>query len=172
MRMTVRIHVMRTAMSTAGYGVTPAGFARLLAPRLQSMDLHILRPAIPGATMNTDTHDTPDTHDTLDTLTADQLVLVHGGISAAANWIMQHESGGSTTAGHLYSVGRGDGTPGNHSSAFGAFQMIQSTRKQYMGKDYQSTDFAKQYSAATHYVNDRYGSWEAAQSFWKAHHWY
>lgn len=110
--------------------------------------------------------------DTLDTLMADQLVLANGGISAAATWIMQHESGGSTTAGHLHSVGRGDGTPGNQSSAFGAFQMIEATRKRYMGADYQSTSFAKQYSAATHYVTDRYGSWEGAQSFWKAHHWY
>lgn len=110
--------------------------------------------------------------DTLDTLTADQLILPHGGISAAASWVMQHESGGSTTAGHLHSMGRGDGTPGNQSSAFGAFQMIEATRKHYMGADYQSTDFAKQYSAATHYVNDRYGSWQGAQSFWKAHHWY
>ena len=109
---------------------------------------------------------------TADPLTADQLVIPCGGISAAANWIMMHESGGSTTAGHLHAQGRGDGTPGNHSSAFGAFQMIESTRKQYMGADYQSTDFAKQYSAATRYVTARYGSWEGAQSFWKGHHWY
>ena len=112
------------------------------------------------------------TTDTFDTIAADQLILPHGGISAAASWIMQHESGGSTTAGHLHSVGRGDGTPGNHSSAFGAFQMIEATRKRYMGADYQSTDFGKQYAAATHYVTDRYGSWEGAQSFWKAHHLY
>jgi hypothetical protein len=105
-------------------------------------------------------------------LTSDQLTRPHGGISSAARWVMMHESGGSTTAGHLHKQGRGDGTPGNHSSAFGAFQMIESTRKHYMGADYQSTDFGKQYAAATHYVNDRYGSWEGAQSFWKAHHWY
>lgn len=110
--------------------------------------------------------------ESLETLTADQLVTANGGISAAANWIMQHESGGSPTAGHLHSQGRGDGTRGNHSSAFGAFQMIQSTRRQYMGKDYQSTDFGKQYAAASHYVRDRYGSWEGAQRFWKSHHWY
>ena len=69
------------------------------------------------------------TTQTFDTLRPDQLVLANGGISAAASWIMQHESGGSTTAGHLHAVGRGDGTPGNHSSAFGAFQMIEATRK-------------------------------------------
>lgn len=108
----------------------------------------------------------------IETLTDAQLETTHGGISAAANFIMQHESGGHTTAGHLYKQGRGDGTRGNQSSAFGAFQMIQSTRKHYMGKDYQSTDFSKQYSAATHYVNDRYGGWSGAESFWKQHHWY
>jgi hypothetical protein len=107
-----------------------------------------------------------------ETLTDAQLEATHGGLSAAANFIMQHESGGHTTAGHLYSQGRGDGTRGNQSSAFGAFQMIQSTRKHYMGKDYQSTDFSKQYSAATHYVNDRYGGWSGAESFWKQHRWY
>jgi hypothetical protein len=35
MAMTVRLHVKRTAVSTMGYGVTPAGVGRLLAPRLQ-----------------------------------------------------------------------------------------------------------------------------------------
>jgi hypothetical protein len=41
-----------------------------------------------------------------------------------------------------------------------------------MGRDYQSTDFSKQYAAASHYVRDRYGSWEGAKSFWQRHHWY
>ena len=108
----------------------------------------------------------------LDTITANQLTLVHGGINPAAAWIMQHESGGSTTAGHLHKQGRGDGTPGNHSSAFGAFQMIEATRKQYMGSDYQSTDFGKQYAGATRYVTARYGSWNAAKQFWQGHRWY
>jgi len=110
--------------------------------------------------------------DTFASLTADQLVIPSGGINAAAQWIMMHESGGSPTAGHLHAQGRGDGTPGNHSSAFGAFQMIEATRKRYMGADYQSTSFSKQYSAASRYVTDRYGSWESAQGFWKSHHWY
>ena len=110
--------------------------------------------------------------DTFHDLTSDQLVIPHGGIPASAQWIMMHESGGSTTAGHLHAQGRGDGTPGNHSSAFGAFQMIEATRRRYMGADYQSTDFSKQYSAATRYVSDRYGGWDAAKSFWQGHHWY
>src|ERR1700755_3701102 len=88
------------------------------------------------------------------TLSTDDLLRSHGGTTpASAQWIMQHESGGSTTAGFLHKQGRGDGTPGNHSSAFGAFQMIEATRKQYMGKDYQSTDINKQYAAATKYVD-------------------
>lgn len=110
--------------------------------------------------------------ETFPTLTDDQLDTAFGGLSAAANFIMQHESGGSTTAGHLHAQGRGDGTRGNHSSAFGAFQMIKSTRKQYMGKDFESTSFDKQYAAASHYVHDRYGSWAGAQRFWQKHHWY
>jgi hypothetical protein len=111
---------------------------------------------------------------TFQTLSTDDLATCNGGIAMdpAAKWIMQHESGGSATAGHLHSQGRGDGTRGNQSSAFGAFQMIQSTRKQYMGKDYQSTDIGKQYSAATKYVDQRYGSWGKAENFWKAHRWY
>lgn len=111
---------------------------------------------------------------TLPTLNTDELLTANGGIDmpASAQWIMQHESGGSATAGHLYAQGRGDGTPGNHSSAYGAFQMIQSTRKQYMGADYQSSDINKQYAAATKYVNQRYGGWDQAKSFWQAHRWY
>jgi len=107
-----------------------------------------------------------------ETLTDDQLDRAQGGLTAAQNFIMQHESGGSTTAGHLHSQGRGDGTRGNQSSAFGAFQLTQANRRHYMGADYQSTDFGKQFAAANHYVHDRYGSWERAQSFWKAHRWY
>lgn len=114
-----------------------------------------------------------DTTQTFAPLTADQLARPYGGaIPASAQWIMMHESGGSTTAGHLHAQGRGDGTPGNQSSAFGAFQMIEAQRKRYMGADYQSTDFNKQYAAATHYVTDRYGSWDAAKTFWQGHRWY
>lgn len=111
-------------------------------------------------------------NETLEILDDAQLEAAFGGISAAARWIMMHESGGSTTAGHLHKQGRGDGTRGNHSSAYGAFQMIESTRKHYMGHDYQSSSFAKQYAAASHYVRDRYGSWEGAKRFWQSHHWY
>ena len=108
----------------------------------------------------------------LETLSDDQLLTANGGISSSARFVMMHESNGSPTAGHLHKQGRGDGTRGNHSSAFGAFQMIEATRKHYMGRNYQSTDFNTQYQAATHYVNDRYGGWDGAASFWKKHRWY
>ena len=112
--------------------------------------------------------------DTLDTLDDHELATAHGGLQMdpAARWIMQHESGGDPHAGHLYAQGRGDGTRGNHSSAYGAFQMINSTRKHYMGRAFQSGDLGKQYAAASHYVRDRYGSWGTAERFWKAHRWY
>ena len=41
--------------------------------------------------------------------------------------------------------------------------MINSTRKHYMGANYQSGDLGTQYSAASHYVRDRYGSWAGAR---------
>jgi hypothetical protein len=110
--------------------------------------------------------------DELQTLDSDQLLSANGGMSASARFIMMHESAGSTTAGHLHKQGRGDGTRGNHSSAFGAFQMIEAQRKHYMGANYQSTDFGTQYAAASHYVHDRYGSWDNAASFWRRHRWY
>jgi hypothetical protein len=152
--MTVCAHAKRIALSTVGYALSPAGISRRAASRLHK-----------GIAMKTDM---------LATLTSDQLLTANGGLAMppAAQWIMQHESGGSATAGHLYSQGRGDGTPGNQSSAFGAFQMTQATRKQYMGADYQSTDINKQYAAATKYVDQRYGGWNQAQTFWQGHRWY
>lgn len=107
-----------------------------------------------------------------ETVIAAQLETVHGGIDPAAQWVMQHESGGSTTAGFLTAQGRGDGTPGNHSSAFGAFQLTRANRIKYMGKDFESTSFDKQYAGASHYVQDRYGSWGRAKAFWQGHRWY
>jgi hypothetical protein len=105
-------------------------------------------------------------------LTVDQLAIPHGGMSASARWVMMRESGGRANAGHLNKQGKGDGTPGNHSSAFGAFQMIKANRQKYMGADFESGDLDKQYAGATAYVNERYGGWDQAKSFWEANHWY
>jgi hypothetical protein len=92
----------------------------------------------------------------------DDLEAVTGGVNmpASAQWIMQHESGGNTHA------------QNPHSTAFGAFQMLKATRKQYMGANWQSTDLGQQYAGASKYVNQRYGGWDNAERFWKAHHWY
>jgi hypothetical protein len=96
------------------------------------------------------------------TLDLDQLDSVHGGVDmpASARWIMQHESGGNTHAQNA------------HSTAFGAFQMLKATRRQYMGANWQSTDLGAQYNAASRYVQQRYGGWDNAKSFWQRHHWY
>jgi transglycosylase-like protein with SLT domain len=100
-----------------------------------------------------------------ETLSSETLIDVSGGFSkgdmpASAQWIMQHESGGNTHA------------QNPTSTAFGAFQMLKATRKQYMGANWQSTDLGQQYAGASKYVNQRYGGWNQAESFWKGHHWY
>jgi hypothetical protein len=100
-----------------------------------------------------------------ETVSAADLVRVGGGMSsgqmpASARWIMQHESGGSTTSRNP------------HSTAFGAFQLIAANRRHYMGSNWQSTDLGTQYAAASRYVRDRYGSWDNAKAFWVRHRWY
>ncbi len=101
-------------------------------------------------------------NDDFETISPDLLERAIGGVSmpASAKWIMQHESGGNSHA------------KNPTSTAYGAFQMLKATRKQYMGADWQSSDLGKQYAGATKYVDKRYGSWDKAESFWKAHHWY
>lgn len=96
----------------------------------------------------------------IEVLSDDQLTTAQGGMPASAQWIMQHESGGNTHA------------KNPTSSAYGAFQMLKATRKQYMGADWQSSDLGKQYAGATHYVDARYGGWDQAKVFWQRHHWY
>lgn len=56
------------------------------------------------------------------------------------------------------------------SSAFGLFQFLDSTRKNY-GIDRNAT-VEQQIDAGFRYIRDRYGSPEAAWRFWQAHHWY
>ena len=109
-----------------------------------------------------------------DILDEAQLLSTHGGLAMDPNarWIMQHESGGDPHAGHLYAQGRGDGTRDTNSPTYGTFQMINSTRKHYIGASYQSGDLGTQYAAASHYVRDRYGSWAGAKRFWQSHRWY
>jgi len=96
------------------------------------------------------------------TIETAELAAVAGGFSmpADARWIMQHESGGNPHAQNA------------HSTAYGAFQMLKATRKEYMGANWQSGDLAAQYAGASRYVQQRYGSWAHAKQFWQAHHWY
>lgn len=96
------------------------------------------------------------------TASDEELLRVQGAFTmpASARWIMQRESGGRTHA------------KNPHSSAFGAFQMIKANRRHYMGANWQSTDLGAQFAAASHYVRDRYGSWDRAKAFWQRHHWY
>jgi hypothetical protein len=96
----------------------------------------------------------------LPTLEVEQLVTATGGMGADARWIMMHESGGNSHARNPTS------------SAYGAFQMLKATRKQYMGANWQSSDLNAQYAGATKYVNQRYGGWHNARVFWQRHHWY
>lgn len=98
--------------------------------------------------------------DNFQSIDVQQLAGVNGGMDANARWIMMRESGGNPNA------------KNPTSTAFGAFQMLRATRKQYMGADWQSHDLNKQYAGASRYVRDRYGSWANAKSFWQSHHWY
>lgn len=80
------------------------------------------------------------------------------GLSAAEAWIIQHESGGRSTA------------QNPSSTAYGIGQFLDST--------WASTGISKtsdpelQLKAFRIYVSRRYGSAENAKAFWQAHHWY
>src|SRR5579862_2495014 len=92
-----------------------------------------------------------------ETLFPDLLSIVTGGFSKsdmppAAQWMMEHQAPDDP-----------------HSTAFGAFKLIEATRRRYMGANWQSTDLHDQYSAATKYVKQQYGGWNQAEAFWKKH---
>ncbi|MFV0557402.1 MAG: LysM peptidoglycan-binding domain-containing protein [Enterococcus sp.] len=71
--------------------------------------------------------------------------------SSAKEWIAQKESSGSYTA--------------QNGQYYGRYQLSSS----YLNGDYSA---ANQEKVADEYVNSRYGSWEAAKSFWLANGWY
>lgn len=58
-----------------------------------------------------------------------------------------------------------------HSTAFGLFQFLGSTAKNY-GLPYGTTDPYAQSVAGLKYIRDRYGNPDAAWSFWQKHRWY
>lgn len=85
------------------------------------------------------------------------------GLTAAESYIIQHESGGRTTA------------QNPTSTAFGLGQLIYANRKRYgemIGVSPDTTNYAAQLQMFRLYVRERYGNAENAASFWKAHHWY
>ena len=100
-------------------------------------------------------------------LSSDQLESASGGVhinmsslSPAERYIVQHESGGSTTA------------KNPHSTAFGLGQLLISNRRHYLGANANTTDPSLQLKAFRGYVQDRYGNASRAEAFWKSHHWY
>lgn len=80
-----------------------------------------------------------------------QVQSLGGNEQAAKDWIASRESGGNYNA-----------TNGQY---IGKYQLSAS----YLNGDYSP---ANQERVANNYVQSRYGSWTAAQSFWQAHGWY
>jgi peptidoglycan hydrolase CwlO-like protein len=80
--------------------------------------------------------------------------------SDAEFWIIMKESGGDPTAANP------------SSTAFGLGQLLLDLRQRLLGADYDTIDCAKQLSAFRSYVKERYGTAEAAKSFWLSHGWY
>jgi hypothetical protein len=102
-----------------------------------------------------------------ESLSSEQLESASGGVhinmsqlSSSERYIIQHESGGSTTA------------KNPHSSAFGLGQLLISNRRHYLGGNAGTTDPGLQLRAFRSYVRDRYGNADRAASFWRKHHWY
>lgn len=104
---------------------------------------------------------------TFDAISLDQLATASGGVhvnmsslSPSERFIIQHESGGSTTA------------KNPHSSAFGLGQLLIANRRHYLGSNANTTDPGLQLKAFRGYVHDRYGNADRAMAFWRRHHWY
>lgn len=87
-----------------------------------------------------------------------------GGLSAAEQWIVQHESGS-----------QGVYADNPTSSAFGLGQLLLGNRQKYgaqLGYSANTTNYNEQLAMMRAYITDRYGSAEAAMRFWQAHGWY
>jgi hypothetical protein len=95
------------------------------------------------------------------TRVAGGITVALGGGGARA-WIIAHESGGNPRA------------KNPTSTASGLYQMINGTWKAYGGSTPTAAQasVAEQNAVADRYVAARYGSWENAQRFWIAHHYY
>ena len=100
-------------------------------------------------------------------LSSEHLESASGGVhidmsslSPSERYIIQHESGGSTTA------------KNPSSTAFGLGQLLIANRRHYLGANANTTDPSLQLQAFRGYVHDRYGTADRAAAFWKSHHWY
>lgn len=85
------------------------------------------------------------------------------GLSSAEQWIVNKESGGDVHADNPTST------------AFGLGQLLIGNRQSYgrkLGIDPNTTDYGQQLTMMRSYIQDRYGSAEAAMAFWQAHGWY
>lgn len=76
-------------------------------------------------------------------------------LSPAERWVIMRESGGKPDA------------QNPTSTAFGIWQGLASTRKAYLGADWQTTNPLKQLDAMRRYIGDRYGTAEKAVEFHK-----
>jgi hypothetical protein len=84
------------------------------------------------------------------------------GDNAERDWIIQHESGGDVNS-------------RNPSGAFGLGQLMPGNRQKYaaeFGFDPDTTDPGQQTQMMDAYVRDRYGNYDNAIAFWRAHNWY
>ncbi len=107
------------------------------------------------------------TNATFDSIEDSELTRASGGVhinmgqlSPSERYIIQHESGGSTTA------------KNPHSTAFGLGQLLIANRRHYLGANAGTTDPGLQLRAFRSYVHDRYGNADRAAAFWRSHHWY
>lgn len=86
-----------------------------------------------------------------------ELSSVGGGwqqsLTPAERWLIEHEGGYNPSA------------KNPTSTAFGIWQGLESTRKRYLGTNWQTTDANLQLDAMRRYVSDRYGNAENAQRF-------
>jgi hypothetical protein len=94
-------------------------------------------------------------------------------LSPAEAWIIQHESGGSTTARNPQAVISGGKNLGH---AFGLGQLVDSNRQSYARQlgiaDPNTTDPAQQLAMMRLYVKQRYGNPDNAVAFWRRNGWY
>jgi hypothetical protein len=88
---------------------------------------------------------------------------VSGNVGDALSWLIQHESGGRTSA------------KNPKSSAFGLGQLLKGNREKYgsmLGFDPNTTDYNQQLEMMKRYITDRYKTPEAAKDFWQRKGWY